>query len=225
MAPRVPRTTIGQDIATAELFNDFSQSHVEIAREEFNSEPYDLGDQSIPESVEGRLPLDFHGSAMPMHSHHHHLLANMADVLFEIGFARQHSGSRFPLLLFLGVVVVVEGFVLEAVETCGHILTHGNQQSRLCFVASVDKVLARDSFSQLSVTTVLRGFLGGVLQQRRDLWGRFCQHNNLPRVLHNLAIGDASAQSLCVVALQRASHTPITQKQSEIAYLRLIVPF
>ena len=57
MAPRVPRTAIVLDAATAELVSDFSESHVEIAREELHIELADLVGQSIPEFVEDFRPL------------------------------------------------------------------------------------------------------------------------------------------------------------------------
>ncbi len=112
MAPRVPRTAIAHDAATAELFDDFSESHVEIAREEVNSVTTDLVGQSIPELCQGSRPFEFHGSVMPMRSCHHNFFSDMADVLFEQHLAHQYSGSRLLRVPFLRIVVVVVDFVL-----------------------------------------------------------------------------------------------------------------
>ena len=69
MYPRVPSNAIDDDAATAELFDDLSDTDVEITTYELDLKLMDEVRQSVPEGIHNLCAkLVFHGTVMSMHT-------------------------------------------------------------------------------------------------------------------------------------------------------------
>jgi len=135
MEPWIPSKAIAFKAATAELWDDPCQSHVEIASQDLNPKFFDLVGTSIPELVVFTWPLHLHGPTIAMHTHDIKDFSNVAHVLFEVNLACEHPCIRRPSFLVRSVYFIQVFIVIEQLDASGVVCSSGNQQCRI-FVAS-----------------------------------------------------------------------------------------
>ena len=90
MEPWIPSKAIAFKAATAELWDDPCQSHVEIASHDRNPKFFDLVGTSIPELFVYIWPHHLHGPTIAMHTHDNNLLSKVAHILFHVNLACEH---------------------------------------------------------------------------------------------------------------------------------------
>jgi len=226
MNPRVPGNAIGDDPATQELLWDFRQTHIEVTTKELNVMAIDFRGKPIKEFFPCRLPSDFHGAMVSMHTEENDIPAQVPNVLFEADAADDRSRYRMLCFSFVFVRDIDVTVVLEQLEGVGGVLVRRNQHSIFRMFASHHVIVFK--WVSTNKTCLAVSFPWRLHQQLRDCGICFAQDQHVVRwgfadsVIVDVA---ASASPLRCWAAQSASRPQIANVHAKVAYLWVGVPY